>query len=194
VPTYVVGEELYFGREHLRRIAWQLEGNNGPAPDIENSLPSNPKLNNLKARNPKSNKNSSPQITVGIDNSIDSLLAIPVLSELFDNKRLNAQWVHISSTNMADLMPSSATDSRSDLHRKYRQATQSLNQQRYAQHAIDGDLAELIEQQLEANKLDPMKDAQQVRERSPFPGVRVTIDDEVFIGRQHLPLIDAILS
>ncbi len=26
VPTYLMGEELYFGREHLPRIRWLLQG------------------------------------------------------------------------------------------------------------------------------------------------------------------------
>ncbi len=34
VPTYVIGEDTYFGREHLPRIRWQLEGAHGPAPDV----------------------------------------------------------------------------------------------------------------------------------------------------------------
>ncbi len=34
VPSYVVEGELYFGREHLPRIGWILEGRKGPSPDI----------------------------------------------------------------------------------------------------------------------------------------------------------------
>jgi len=36
VPTYLVADELWFGREHLPRIAWLLGGRRGPAPDVEN--------------------------------------------------------------------------------------------------------------------------------------------------------------
>jgi 2-hydroxychromene-2-carboxylate isomerase len=36
VPTYLVGEEMWFGREHLPRIAWLLSGRRGPAPEVEN--------------------------------------------------------------------------------------------------------------------------------------------------------------
>ena len=38
VPTYVVEEEIYFGREHLPRVRWILEGRKGPAPDIAYEL------------------------------------------------------------------------------------------------------------------------------------------------------------
>ncbi|MDA1076430.1 MAG: DsbA family protein [Proteobacteria bacterium] len=34
VPTYIVDEEMFFGREHLPMIAWILKGRHGVAPDI----------------------------------------------------------------------------------------------------------------------------------------------------------------
>jgi 2-hydroxychromene-2-carboxylate isomerase len=34
VPGYVVDGEYYWGREHLPRIRWILEGRHGPAPDV----------------------------------------------------------------------------------------------------------------------------------------------------------------
>ncbi len=34
VPTYVLGEEIFFGREHLPYIRWQLQGRVGRIPDI----------------------------------------------------------------------------------------------------------------------------------------------------------------
>jgi 2-hydroxychromene-2-carboxylate isomerase len=34
VPTYLVGDEMWFGREHLPRVAWLLGGANGPPPDV----------------------------------------------------------------------------------------------------------------------------------------------------------------
>ncbi len=34
VPTYVIDDEVYFGREHLPRIRWHLGGCVGPLPDI----------------------------------------------------------------------------------------------------------------------------------------------------------------
>ena len=33
VPSYVVGDELFFGREHLPAVRWLLTGARGPAPD-----------------------------------------------------------------------------------------------------------------------------------------------------------------
>lgn len=36
VPTYRIGGETYFGREHLPRVRWHLEGEQGALPDIAN--------------------------------------------------------------------------------------------------------------------------------------------------------------
>jgi len=36
VPTYLVGDEIWFGREHLPRVAWLLAGQAGEAPDVAN--------------------------------------------------------------------------------------------------------------------------------------------------------------
>ena len=38
VPTYVVGDEVFFGREHLPYIRWLLSGKLGPAPDVANEV------------------------------------------------------------------------------------------------------------------------------------------------------------
>jgi 2-hydroxychromene-2-carboxylate isomerase len=34
VPTFVFGEHILFGREHIPYVRWHLAGQNGPAPDI----------------------------------------------------------------------------------------------------------------------------------------------------------------
>jgi 2-hydroxychromene-2-carboxylate isomerase len=36
VPTYLVADELWFGREHLPRVAWILAGKEGAAPSVAN--------------------------------------------------------------------------------------------------------------------------------------------------------------
>ena len=37
VPTYVLEDEIFFGREHLPMVRWILGGRRGPAPDISYS-------------------------------------------------------------------------------------------------------------------------------------------------------------
>ena len=34
VPTYVIGDDILFGREHIPYLRWRLTGQVGPAPDI----------------------------------------------------------------------------------------------------------------------------------------------------------------
>jgi 2-hydroxychromene-2-carboxylate isomerase len=36
VPTYLVGDEMWFGREHLPRVEWLLAGRRGEAPGVAN--------------------------------------------------------------------------------------------------------------------------------------------------------------
>ena len=36
VPTYLVADEMWFGREHLPRVSWLLAGRPGRAPDVSN--------------------------------------------------------------------------------------------------------------------------------------------------------------
>jgi 2-hydroxychromene-2-carboxylate isomerase len=36
VPSYLVGDEMWFGREHLPRVAWLLGGQQGDAPGVAN--------------------------------------------------------------------------------------------------------------------------------------------------------------
>lgn len=36
VPTYLVDDEMWFGREHLPRVEWILGGRSGAAPDVAN--------------------------------------------------------------------------------------------------------------------------------------------------------------
>ncbi|MCP5060144.1 MAG: 2-hydroxychromene-2-carboxylate isomerase [bacterium] len=36
VPSYLVADEMWFGREHLPRVAWLLRGSVGPSPDVAN--------------------------------------------------------------------------------------------------------------------------------------------------------------
>jgi 2-hydroxychromene-2-carboxylate isomerase len=36
VPTYLVADEMWFGREHLPRVAWLLAGAEAPAPEVAN--------------------------------------------------------------------------------------------------------------------------------------------------------------
>ena len=50
VPTYLAGDEMWFGREHLPRVAWLLSGARGPAPDVANRSFAQPPAPRLRTR------------------------------------------------------------------------------------------------------------------------------------------------
>ncbi len=59
VPTYVVGGEVLFGREHLPRIRWMLSGRTGAAPDVA--------YEHLTAENVMTNNSVRDPLAVAID-------------------------------------------------------------------------------------------------------------------------------
>lgn len=182
VPTYVVDGELFFGREHLPRIAWMLGDKNSPAPDVANLLPAAPILKPAP----------SPKIEIGIDCSMDSLLAIPALKAILSNANVSAAWSRIASQKLDNLIPHSDTLNRGEVHRQYRELTTANNALRYGQNIDFGTgLETLITKAIDLHEID-VDDIG--LSPSPFPGIFIKIDDEIFIGRQHLQLINALIN
>ena len=184
VPTYVVGTELYFGREHLPRIRWQLTEQSGSAPDIGNPLP---------ASLPEQPQTPA-QITIGIDDSMDSLLALPELLKLLSGFSGAVNWVVIE-TRETSTPPLDNGRSRSALHKQWRERNRLRNLERYNSTGAEaGDYTNAIAQLLQQNQISPKKDGPEQVIRPAMPGIVVLWDDELFIGRQHLPLITAWLK
>lgn len=181
VPTYVAGNELYFGREHLPYLQWQLTKQHGTAPDIANPIPSKlPPEASLPNR-----------VTIGVDDSADSLLALPQLVTLLTDFAGEIHWVCIEKTPLLDSRTSDS-GSRSSQHQQWRDAEQQRNRQRYESRATSRDGAVdafLGQQQIELQSAGP-----DLVRRPALPGIVVLLDNEIFIGRQHLPLIAARLQ
>ncbi|MEH6637153.1 MAG: DsbA family protein, partial [Halioglobus sp.] len=179
VPTYVVGKELYFGREHLPRIRWQLTGQHGSAPDIANPLP---------ATLPEQPQPPA-QMTIGIDDSLDSLLALPQLFKLLSNFTGTVNWVMVATRKSS--APALHNDgSRSALHKQWRERNRRLNLERYnSTEVASGSYTDAIDQLLQQNQISPKRDGPEQVIHPAMPGIVVLCDDELFIGRQHLPLI-----
>ena len=185
VPSYVVNGEVFFGREHLPRIVWLLGKRTGPAPDTANLLPPTLMLD----------KAPSPTISVGIDRSLDSLLGIPLLKSLLDQHKTTAVWNRVTSQSLDRLIPAAATQSRGEIHRQRRVNTNQLNLQRYGNGIqSNDDLDPLINQTLKNCGIELGSGDGALPDPSPFPGIVVKLDEQLFIGRQHLPLISALLS
>jgi len=184
VPTYVVGTELYFGREHLPRIRWQLTQQTARAPDIGNPLPATlPEQPRLPA-----------EITIGIDDSLDSLLALPQLFTLFSGFYGVVNWV-MTETRKSLKPPLGNGQSRSALHKLWREKNRLRNLERYnSTRAESGNYTQAIAKLLQRNQIPVEKEGPEQVIRPAMPGIVVLWGDELFIGRQHLPLITARLK
>ena len=187
VPTFVVNNELYFGREHLPRIEWLLGDKLSQAPDIAYSLP------NYKYDLPKLN---NKEICIGIDNSLDSYLAIRPLQNMLNQHNLNAKWVSIERPNPEPLSPIEEDQSRGAKHKHYRQKNTQANNMRYCPDGLSYiDISAEIIQELRRQGISLSTNTpNDVPDDIPIPGVTIKITDELFIGRQHLPLISALIS
>jgi 2-hydroxychromene-2-carboxylate isomerase len=184
VPTYVVGEELYFGREHLPRVRWQLEGQSGSGPDIGYTLPSQlPEQPALPER-----------ICIGVDESLDSLLALPQLVALAANYSGAIEWIKIPARK-SPTPPPDDDQSRSAVHKRRRRDNRAADIRRYDSSGIASrDYAEAIEQYLQQSDISLADDGPEQLMQPAMPGMIVLMDDELFIGRQHLPLLAARLG
>ena len=85
VPTYIVGGEVFFGREHLPRIRWMLSGRTGAAPDVAYEHKSlDAATASLKAEGP---------LSVAIDfKSPSAYLAIGPTCALADQLGVTVDW------------------------------------------------------------------------------------------------------
>ncbi|MEM6704534.1 MAG: DsbA family protein [Acidobacteriota bacterium] len=83
VPSFVVGEEVWFGREHLPRIEWLLAGRSGPAPDIGYRLPA--------AARGMTGFSGTPVVALDVTQP-ESYLLFVSLSGLFERLGVSARW------------------------------------------------------------------------------------------------------
>jgi hypothetical protein len=179
VPSYVVGEELYFGREHLPRVRWQLKGQSGASPDIGYTLPAQlPEQPGLPTR-----------VSVGVDGSLDSLLALPQLTALLANYSGTIDWVRIPSRTNSVLPPDDDL-SRGAIHKRLRSNNRAVDIRRYDSSGIASkEYPQAIEQYLQQCHISLADDGPDQLVHPSMPGVVVLLGDELFIGRQHLPLL-----
>ncbi len=184
VPTYVVGEERYFGREHLPRVRWQLQGGEGAAPDIANTLP---------AAVP--GQPAPPAtLTVGVDATLDSALGLPRLLELLQGYRGRVNWVRVAPRKPPALPPEGDV-SRAAMHKRWRVRNQAANTRRYAPQATSlQDATAMIAKTLAEHGIRLADSGPDQVVHAAMPGIVVLAEDELFIGRQHLPLLAARLG
>lgn len=187
VPTYVLGEQRYFGREHLPRIRWQLAGARGPAPDIGYELLPGTAVE----------KTSLRQLNVGIVlNETETVLTIPRVLQLADETGVSVSWFALP-----DRRPGTCSDandqSRGARHRRYRNDYRDLDRNRYLGGAVTSrDTARAVASVIEQYGITVQDDesGEGVAAAAYLGGPVFRLGDEVFVGRQHLPLIRARLQ
>jgi 2-hydroxychromene-2-carboxylate isomerase len=113
VPTYVLGGEVFFGREHLPRVRWMLSGRTGNAPDVAYECSSSEFVP------PSSTDRSS--LSVAIDfKSPNAYLAIEPTCALAEELGLNIDWHPFLVSSGKNQGVGSVTDDRGSRHRRIR--------------------------------------------------------------------------
>lgn len=183
VPSYVVGDEIYFGREHLERIAWELTGQHGPAPDIRYTLHSEAEVD----------CHSPEAIWVGIDDSLDSLLGIPNIAALAARKGLPCHWVRVPPRK--PFTPPAEDDvSRSAMHKRHRVRHAQDCERRYGVAGVAQDYRAAVDEVLREQGIALSVDPPGPLHAPPMPGMAVLLGEELFVGRHHLPMLAARLG
>lgn len=189
VPTYVVGKERFFGREHLPRIRWLLSGENGPAPDIACELLSDAHIEPAQAQS----------LDIGIcRDDPESLLALPRILALCRALAIEPRWFELPSRERSGV-PAPDDDSRGARHRRYRAANRERDWRRYGAPppervpaAIDEVLVQAGVTLTGGGSIDAWEGMASMPGYVGSPVFR--IGAETFVGRQHLPLVQARLS
>ncbi len=126
VPTYLVGDEMWFGREHLPRVDWLLGGSVGAAPDVGNVsfglTPGAAEAARTEPRPPaRTGLAASADLTVLLDlRHPASALALEPAAELGEALKIEIDWLpHRVPPLKAPSQPAPGDD-RSVLHRRHR--------------------------------------------------------------------------
>jgi 2-hydroxychromene-2-carboxylate isomerase len=187
VPTYVIGEDKYFGREHLPRIRWQLQGGQGPAPDIEYELLPDSVVEQTLAKN--------LEVGIGLDDP-ETVLAIPQIQGMAEDLGLAVNWFALPGRKPAS---QGATDdhSRAARHRRYRRDNRQRDGHRYLEGVIAGEASrQAVASLLDHYNITLHEDgsADGIAAAAYLGGPVFRLGEEIFVGRQHWPLIRARLG
>jgi len=135
VPSYLVADEFWFGREHLPRVAWLLGGRSGTAPDIAYPVRGLPVTAPCAA---PGNATADPaRLTVAIDiRDPQTWLAWQPLRQFAGVHRIALDWqpYEVAAPN-APPRPA-ADEDRGIAHRRYRAEQQAREIECYA--AVQG--------------------------------------------------------
>lgn len=191
VPSYVLEDEMYFGREHLPYIRWRLQGECGDAPDVAYEL----------APDSRVEKSTTRVLDIGIDlGDPESLLALTAILELERNLDVEVNWYALPARSQQHQSTSDQND-RSTRHRRFRMANRDRDQRRYMARVDEAnELATRILATLQQHGV-VLQDGEVAAAWAGFLSLGgyvgspvFRLGDETFVGRQHLPLIRARLE
>ena len=184
VPTYVLGEDKYFGREHLPRIRWQLEGAGGPAPDIAYELLPGSVVDKAPVK--------QLDVGVGLDEA-ETVLTIPRVLRVADELGVSVNWFALPGR--PPVTPGDDRDqSRGARHRRYRKNNRELDSKRYLEGRVTrGETAQAVASLIDQYGITLQSNAASdgIAAAAYLGGPVFRLGEEVFVGRQHLPLIRA---
>jgi 2-hydroxychromene-2-carboxylate isomerase len=125
VPTYVIGGQIFFGREHLPRVRWLLGGGAGAAPDIA--------YEHQVTQNATASPGARGSLAVAIDfKSPSAYLAIEPTCALAQELGIAIEWQPFLVSPRKDHSLDSGTDSRGARHRRLRADYGERDVMRYA--------------------------------------------------------------
>jgi 2-hydroxychromene-2-carboxylate isomerase len=125
VPTYVIGGEIFFGREHLPRIRWILGGRAGAAPDIA--------YEHRATQNLAASPGAQGALSVAIDfKSPNAYLSIDPTCALAEELGVPVEWQPFLVSPWKNHGLDSGTNNRGARHRQFRADYGERDVMRYA--------------------------------------------------------------
>ncbi len=119
VPTYLVGDEMWFGREHLPRVDWLLGGAEGSAPDVANR--SFAPAADEASSGAEADGTDAHELTVLLDlRRPASYLALEPTAALADEAGARIDWLPHRTPPLRAPSEPGPDDDRSVLHRRHR--------------------------------------------------------------------------
>ncbi|MEM1155540.1 MAG: DsbA family protein, partial [Pseudomonadota bacterium] len=183
VPTYLVGDQVFFGREHLPRIRWHLLGEEGDPPDI--SYPIIPD----SVVSPASSRRL--QVAIAPDDAA-SLLTIDRVMNLAAGSDVDVSWHRLPPRR--DTVTDDKLDlSRAARHRRYWRQNRERNYRRYCESLLNGrNVSQAVADKLAHHNisLESLPFEEGVAAAAYLREPLFRLGEEIFVGRAHLPLIE----
>ena len=122
VPTYLVEDEMWFGREHLPRIQWILEGRRGAAPEVANrgfSAASDAGTPHPARRDAAAGPDRALTVALDLRHPFSYLTLAPTLA-LASEEGVRVDWLPVRGASLRPPSEPGREDDRSIRHRRAR--------------------------------------------------------------------------